>query len=381
MALAISVFALVVIGALVTGAFYAGRVEQRTSGNALHQAQALGAAEAGVDATIANWNIFTYNNMAVGDSMILPTITLGGGNFCTPTINRLNEGIFLIRSEGQYQGVLGNVLGRRLVASITRLNTPEIDIQAALTVQGSLTLGGTTEIDGADHIPGGWGGCPVADTVAGIRISTNDITTNGANCSGNPPACVDGDPPVNVDTTVTPSTFTQFGSLTFADLAATANFTINGTLNGVQPTVIPPPVGSPPGTPATCDRGNNTNWGEPYRGLGTVPECAGYYPILYAPGDVHINGGRGQGILLVAGNLELSGGVEFFGPVIVLGNVRSTGVGGHVYGALLAQNADLDPTTIVGNSVVNYSACAVLRALQGSANVVPLASRSWAQLY
>jgi hypothetical protein len=49
---------------------------------------------------------------------------------------------------------------------------------------------------------------------------------------------------------------------------------------------------------------------------------------------------------------------------------------------VLAQNAELgDETTIIGNPVINYSACAVERALVGNAALKPLAERSWAQLY
>jgi hypothetical protein len=47
----------------------------------------------------------------------------------------------------------------------------------------------------------------------------------------------------------------------------------------------------------------------------------------------------------------------------------------------MAANADLDPTVITGNSVVNYSACSVQRALQGAAVPRPFTERSWSQLY
>ena len=92
-------------------------------------------------------------------------------------------------------------------------------------------------------------------------------------------------------------------------------------------------------------------------------------------------GGRAQGILLVVGDLNLSGGMEFYGPVIVQGRVRSTGTGGHIYGGLMAGQADLDTSTLTGNSVAQFSSCAVARALQASANARPLTGRSWAQLY
>ena len=48
MALAVAIFALIVIGALVAGAFFAGHLEQRTGRNTLYAAQAADAAEIGV---------------------------------------------------------------------------------------------------------------------------------------------------------------------------------------------------------------------------------------------------------------------------------------------------------------------------------------------
>ena len=47
-ALAVAVFALVVIGALVAGTYYAGRIEQQTGRNTMYAAQAAEAAEAGL---------------------------------------------------------------------------------------------------------------------------------------------------------------------------------------------------------------------------------------------------------------------------------------------------------------------------------------------
>jgi hypothetical protein len=179
---------------------------------------------------------------------------------------------------------------------------------------------------------------------------------------------------VRVDTTVTQNTFTQFGATSFDDLAAAATWTVSGTVTGIGPTLTVT-------LPQRCATSNSVNWGEPYGGVGSVTQCFDYFPILYAPGNLRISGGRGQGILLVRGDLDLSGGVEFFGPVIVLGNLTSTGTGGHVYGGVMAANADLDPTVITGNSVVNYSACSVQRALQGAAVPRPFGERSWSQLY
>ncbi|HEX6644498.1 MAG TPA: hypothetical protein VF037_07470 [Gemmatimonadales bacterium] len=383
-ALAMAVFALVIIGVLVAGAFFSGRLEQRGGSNSVMATEAFEAAEGGLAYTINDgWQTSTFNALAVGASSVRPPVGIGTNAQATPTVTKLNSAVYLVRSEGQ-RLVGGNIVARRLLGTLVRVVIPDIEIEGALTVYGELTLGGSADIDGEDHIPGGWGGsCGAAGSpVAGVRINEDDIRTQGSNCGGDPPACVSGYPAVDVDSTVTPGTFTQFGDMTFDDLAAAANLVVSGTVTSIAPDSLAPPTGSPVGTPGRCNRANNRNWGEPgLAGVVLVPPCYEYFPIIYAPGDVHVSGGRGQGILLVRGNLTLSGGVEFYGPVIVLGEVRSTGTGGHVYGGLMAQNANLDPTVITGNSVVNYSSCAVARALMGAASVNPINERSWAQLF
>ena len=390
-ALAVAIFALVIIGALVAGTFFAGRLEQRSGLNALFAAQAAEAAEAGTAVALDNWQSSAMAAIPVStgatsaDTIVASGVEVAVGSraFYTTTVSHLSASTFLVRTEGQRRDAAGTVLSRRLIGQVVRLVIPEIDIQGALTLQGSLTLSGTAEISGADHIPTGWGGScgALADSVAGIRTNSNDVTTNGANCSGL--NCVDGDPPLMVDSSVNNGTFTDFGSTTFAELAAASNIQLtSGTYNGIGPDSLAVPIGSPVGTRGACRTADRPkNWGEPYTGIGTYSQCFNYFPIIYATGNVKINGGRGQGILLVDGDIEFAGGVEFYGPVIATGRVRSAGTGGHVYGGVMAQNVELDPNVITGNSVINYSACAVQRALMGAGTVRAISERSWAQLY
>src|SRR5688500_20333048 len=55
MALAIAIFAMVVIGALVAGAFFAGTQEQRVGENQRRVYQSFGAAEAGAQERVMSW--------------------------------------------------------------------------------------------------------------------------------------------------------------------------------------------------------------------------------------------------------------------------------------------------------------------------------------
>jgi hypothetical protein len=137
-----------------------------------------------------------------------------------------------------------------------------------------------------------------------------------------------------------------------------------------------------------CDKTVNTNWGEPHRSgdNGYVAECINYFPIVYFSSSVKFNGnGRGQGILLVEGDLTLNGGFEWDGLIIARDNVANSGGTAKIYGSIMAGGARLDNTitdnNLAGNITINYSACALTRALRGSAQVTQAKDRAWAELY
>src|SRR5260370_29630213 len=62
MALAVAIFALVVVGALVAGAFFAGTQEQRVGENQRRVQTSFGVAEAGVQERGMSWQPDSLNN-------------------------------------------------------------------------------------------------------------------------------------------------------------------------------------------------------------------------------------------------------------------------------------------------------------------------------
>jgi hypothetical protein len=102
---------------------------------------------------------------------------------------------------------------------------------------------------------------------------------------------------------------------------------------------------------------------------------------MYAPGDLHVTGGYGQGILLVEGNFHVTGGFQFYGPVIVRGDLDTQGTGGHFNGGVMAANVNLAQNVVLGNAVITYSSCILQKVLQSSAVPTLMANRPWAELY
>jgi len=365
-ALAVAIFAIVIIGMLVAGSFYASYLEQRTGENTVYAQQAFEAAESGMADALSNWNQSVYGAFPVDTPQALASVTVGRTRY-TPIITRLNSTLFLVSSRGEQVDASGAVLARRMLGTLARLTPTVVDVQAAVTSKGVVKVGGSSTVDGNDHTPTGWTDCPAPGAAkAGVRTDQVVQVTGSATTLGSPP--------VNQhDATVVDSLFTN----PFNELMAIATITLpGGNYNGMAPSTT--------GSPLRCNRTNHLNWGEPWRAptAGTVPLCQGYFPVIYSPGNLQLQNGRGEGILLVQGDLDIRGNFEFTGLIIVRGQLKSNGTGNKVTGGILAQNADLgDLTTLIGNPVANYSACAVSKALSASASVRPITERSWVQLY
>ncbi|MFH1765877.1 MAG: hypothetical protein ABIF09_16945, partial [Gemmatimonadota bacterium] len=130
-----------------------------------------------------------------------------------------------------------------------------------------------------------------------------------------------------------------------------------------------------------CKTTLQNNWGSPKK-PGSA--CGSYFPIIYAKNGLKIAASdAGQGILLVDGDLEVSGGHEFYGPVIIKGTLTTTGTGGHFVGGVVAANVNLDLSTVLGDAVIQFSSCSVARAILNNSaltQVRPLERRSWVDL-
>jgi len=365
-ALAVAIFAIVIIGMLVAGAFYASFLEQRTGENTLYAQQAFEAAESGMADVLSNWDQSVYGGFPVDTPQALATVTTGRTRY-TPLITRLNSTMFLVSARGEQVDAGGAVLARRMLGTLARLTPTDVDVQAAVTSRGNVRVGGNATVDGNDHTPTGWNSCPAPGAAkAGVRTDGTVQIVGGGTTLGNPPNNTH-------DNTVTDSMFTN----PFNELKAMRNLTLTSeSNNGMAPATT--------GSPLRCNRTLLSNWGEPWYNppiAGAISQCQGYFPIIYRFGNLKVQNGRGQGVLLIEGDFEVRGNFEFTGLIIATGMLKANGTGNKITGGVLAQNADLDDIALIGNPVVNYSSCAISRALGASANVRPLTERSWVQLY
>jgi hypothetical protein len=370
-ALAVAIFALVVIGALVAGTFYAGRLENRTGQNTVYAGQAAEAADAALSNAMATGTAAVFDPIAMGATVDLGTFNLSDRVTGTAQVTRLTQSLFLVQALGRSNDAAGNPLATRTVGAITRLNQVDIEIKAGLTAIGKITVTGNSEVNGLDDSPDYWElnpdiSCPTKDDVAGVRYN-GQVTQQGS-------AVIKGDPNRVQDNSLTKDNILgPDGS--FEELKGLATLILTSNVSGLAPVVTAT-------VPPRCDMSVESNWGDP---LNKLSPCFNYFPIIYHNGDLSISGsGYGQGILLVEGNLSVQGRIDFYGPVISTGAVDIRGTGSDdvkFYGGVIAQDVTLDDSKLSGNAEVRYSSCAIHRALKGSALPQPLAERGWAQLY
>lgn len=367
MALAVAIFALVVIGALVAGTFFAGRLEQSSGQATVYAAQAAEAGEAGLSDAINGLNATALGAMTVGDPpTALAPLTVDYQLSATRSVRRLTSSLFLVEALGTRSNAAGASLADRKLGTLVRLVYPNIPVNAGLTALGNVKLSGGADVTGIDAVPPAWVtagvSCPPTADLAGVRYNLGTVT--GADQAH-------GVPPTVLDATLTAA---QMKS----DFDALKGLATLVMTDGNPAATVPQYTGNP----AKCDTSKETNWGEPT--VATDP-CFNYFPVIYYKGDLKLQGNRGQGILLVEGDLTITGSMVFYGPVYITGTLSAAGNnkgGSKFYGGVIAGNVLIDDVNkLTGNATVDYSSCALKRAIQSTAIPTPLSERSWVQLY
>ncbi len=359
-ALPVALLAIMVIGAIVTGGFYASSQESRIATSSELGNQAFYVAEYGLEEALGTW--MNEELADVGDSLVLDpaTVTSGGqtlGDY-TIRIRRMGTTMFLVSSEGQVTA--GPRTAKRRVGSLVRTMTPTMPAPTALAIFGGLSVGGNSYIHGHDN-------CNPSDTLAGVTAFDSTLVES------NKADHITGNPPVTENTALDTSALSDFGALNLADLIAAANITYSAgeSENGMAPVTTTDAEGN-----SICDTSSSSNWGEP---SDTTNPCSNYFPIIHAEGDLHLRTGTGQGILIVDGDLQASGNFDFYGVVIVRGELFTTGTGNHFEGSVVVQGDGMldSESTTLGNSLVQYNRCTTESAFNAALRPRPLAARSW----
>ena len=381
-ALSTTIVALVVIGLLVTGGFFAASQEGRISTSSADADVALRVAEHGINTAVGTWTVGSLSNVEKhGPTSI--ALKVGGRTIGTATVEarRLGDRLYFVTSTGRV--ARGNA--ERKLGMLVRTIEMEAKTDRAVSTYSPIEVSGSSVVSGEDKPNPAWPAdeCPESQGMkTGIVARDTSLVTKGS-----AKAQIIGNPPKAEDPSITRENLVNFGEWDLDDLIENAD-------KRVPPGTNNPPVEAKTRSDGTCDVGERYNWGAPN---DPNHPCHDYFPIIYAEGDLDLQSqGRGQGILIVNGNLGIRGGFEFSGIIIVRGKIETGGGDSKIYGSviILGENTsekskikDCDTegctTEMNGNPIIHLSTCAIDRAVKNNpalSRIIPIAERSWVDL-
>ena len=361
----------VLIASLTSAAVFMTRQETQSAVANQQFDRAYRIAQRGIEEMITDWRDYNLHTASewvpITDSGTLDDGTWNG------IIYKVGPLTYFLNTNATVT-VGNNAAGaQRQVGMMARLRVPTLDVSAALTTQDSVVTRGSSIVDGTDTPPLEWAGmCLGTSNKPAILIDDPaDVTVQGSSTQV-------GTPPIQGDGSIDDDTFTTFGDDTFAELVALANKTLpGGVYNGLKPVVD---------GGGGCDETALTNWGEP---LDPSHVCGDYFPIVHLTGNSELKGSggagntsRGQGILLVDGDLLLEGRFNYYGIIITTGNFKTASNGNKIVGGVYSGNLSGGGVDIAGSSIVQYSSCAVQWALErsSSARLKPFTDRNWMEV-
>lgn len=148
-----------------------------------------------------------------------------------------------------------------------------------------------------------------------------------------------------VPVAVSADTLPALGLLGFDDLLARSDVVVAGA-------VSPAPVESA----GTCVVDEPANWGDPER---PWRPCGAHLALRRSAGSLTIDGGAGQGVLVIDGDVVLQGGAHFYGLVLARGALRVEG-GAQLVGMGTASGG----VYVAAGGLVRASPCWVARSLE-----------------
>ena len=365
-ALVLALIALLIISTVVIAGYLVSS-RQLTAGLAGLAANAgLYSAEAGLNASLAVWSSKSAAELRPGSTMQLLSGELASGDAYDVWVTRLDDGsddraFFLIRSVGTARGPGG---GRRQLGLLVQADqlSDSLCCAAALSSAARVSMESSALVSG-DHLGGGEdSACYPSEARPGILLDERSGQLSvqaGSRISGDPPVLRSSDVGRQAEAL-------RLRFLQHRDFTLPAGTVIKH-------------VGPASQADGICQRRRRDNWGAP--GTSSHP-CSSYLPIVHASGDLTLLSGRGQGILIVDGNLTLQGGFQFDGIILLAGSLDARTPGAGVRGAIIAGREDAVIALGTG-ARIQYDPCAVRRALWGSnlGALRPLAQRAWLEIF
>ncbi len=382
-ALAMAVFALVLLAAVVAGGYFTASQEFQIGRGMRSLASSFYAGESGIHEVLHDWDPSVINFLAPGGTLSFGPNTFEGSGSYNVRVVRVGRDAdslkryFYIEAVGRPPGPN---LGERRQAALARARFPTFCCDAAVKVHGDVTLAPANQpqvIGTNDDPPGAWSSAACVlyppDSLPGVRYGSSTGIDDVDVITGWPSAVV-------LDPSITRQNMFDFGDLDYDSLIAYADLVFDVGVGNTMSF-----SGSNPSITASgkCNRDDPDNWGAPE---DPSHPCFNYFPIIHVTGNlILVGGGSAQGILLVGGSFEndsdarFSGPFDFYGIILTKDDLEMDGPG-NLYGAAFVAE-DLEMNNVKPR--IQYSRCAVMRALRLSSLTRPrlLSRRAWVALF
>lgn len=364
-ALLVVLGALALLGAAAAAGLGAVLHAQRAGSRASATAAAFAAAEGARAGAMSGWQARVPPDLAVAAGVEWDAGSWNGAA-TSVAVTRIAPLVFRMEGRAVAPGPPGERPARRATAALRVVEPASLTVAAALTAGAPITAGpgaaGSVRLDGRDTLLAGWN-CAAADSASVPALATGaPVTLPAASLVG--------------------------GAVADAGASLASRYLLSwpppDTLRWVRSLVFAGDLTAPPAEPRLdgaggCRTGTAepTNWGDP----GRPSVCAGWLPTVHVRGSLDGPVGRGQGVLLVDGDLILRGGFDYRGVIVVGGVLRAGGAGNHVVGAMLARGdaAGGGPSHELDALDLRYSSCVVRTALAAAGVLRPAPTRGWAE--
>lgn len=354
----VAVLYFLVVGAvLVVAVLSVVRAAARRGAASASGTTLFAVAEERLNAALAAWDGARMSRQPLGTTALISSSSVRGAR-ARLYVTRLGLSVYSIVAEAVDET---SAAGRR-VNLLVRVPNALPRIRGALVSAVNVTLGPAVRVltDTATS-------CGAVATAPLVLAPAVTLATDPAMPSSELPAVI-RDPAADDSTS-----YLRFGDAWWGAMSVAADVHLS---SGAHVTPSPTVVGT---SCALID----SNWGD----VNDAAPCAGRAPTVYAAGDLTIDGGAGQGVLLVEGHLTIAGSFTYSGQIVARRGIETLADNITISGAVYAWRAS-DSTASHASDVVlthattlRYSGCDAQHGIASWLQPRRVHARAWSELF
>jgi len=306
---------LVVCALAIAAVLFAQRSATRSTLSRAGGIQLLTAADAAINRAVGSWSGAERAHQPVGSTSIIPAPQQAGIT-TSVMITRVTASLYSLVGEARF----GSDGAARRLSMLVRQPVLSSRARGALVSAVDVTVGPDVRFRADSSCADNMDAAIILAPAAALNVDAGILPQM------RPSAVRDS---IAVDSAV----YLRVGDVWWSELAAHADIRLAGDVR-----IAPGPQASA----GHCIDGD-ANWGEP-RPSASASACAAHAPIVYVAGDLTIEGGAGQGVLLVDGHLAITGAFTYSGQIVARHGIETRADNIAISGVVYAWRASADST-------------------------------------